>query len=235
MWGRRRSRVCRQPVRRGAKKPPHQTTAANEGCIWAPAALGSTCQGIKAPCDGLSVLPARSLFRLCSPARHPVPASRDPREEGDWIQGETDVERETVQSMRSACARDQREGTTCGAVLCSGTYRHSPHARHLHLTLRQHPEGSIRKPRYPQLSPQISIPRAQPATTILSSAFECCAGSPKIHPSAHPLSHPRPSSVILAVPVSQSVSQPASRPVNQFSRPHQSLTKSTLQPCGRSA
>lgn len=115
-------RAC--AVSRSAGRQNHPTcppeNGSQRGVHLDPGSPGCTCQGIKAPCDGLSVCPPVLPVLAVQPV---TPSCRDPREQETGPRksgvrsGRRDVERETVsQSMRSACARGQREGATCGTA-----------------------------------------------------------------------------------------------------------------------
>lgn len=74
--------------------------------------------------------------------------------------------------MRSACARDQREGATCSTVRYLHTYLGSLHVRHLHLTCANARKDQFENLEFSQLSPRVSIPRARSTTIILSLALQ---------------------------------------------------------------
>lgn len=117
----RRAPIARVPSAGplGAKTTPPDH-GSQRGVHLGPGSPGCTCQGIKAPCDGLSVCPPVLSVLVVQPV---TPSCRGPREEKTGPREVRSQIRETRprrkgdrQSMRSACARDQREGATCGTA-----------------------------------------------------------------------------------------------------------------------
>lgn len=106
------------------------------GVHLGPGSPGCTCQGIKAPCDGLSVCPPVLPVLAVQPV---TPCCRDPREEtgpreSGVRSGRRDAVRETDrQTVDEFSVRKgpERRGDMRHSKV---QYLHSPHVRHLHLT-----------------------------------------------------------------------------------------------------
>lgn len=237
-------RACAVSRSAGAPKPPHQPTCppddgSQRGVHLGPGSPGCTCQGIKAPCDGLSVCPPVLLPVL---AVQPVtPCCRDPREEtGPRESGvrpgrrdavrETD--RQTVDEISVRKGPERRGDMRHSKVHTVPTYLGSPHVRHLHLTSAKAWKDQFENLQFSQLSPGFLFPG--PPTDyyypVVWPYADCCfAGSltiQSIHLPIHYL-HPQPSSVIQSV--SQSVSERAGQSSNSSPSTNNQVHSSTLR------
>lgn len=158
-------RACAVSRSAGAPKttpPAHQTTAANEGCIWAPAALGAPAKESR---HRVTVCPSARPF-CPSLQSSPSPRAAGTPARGDWTSGVRSQTRETRRSKgdrqtdRQVDEISVRKGPERRGDMRHSKvqYLHSPHVRHLHLTSANAWKDQFENLQFSQLSPGFLFP-----------------------------------------------------------------------------